>query len=151
MDTTDGMPRYTLNIRLVTGYNFWEVDYAGLDLSENSPVEIIEVRPDAVTDQDGMEVKDLLAVDDDQYLVQEETGNEAIMEFTLPPNATASRSIFLHSKGYYHQVIEKNGNSRLAFIMTFLRPGRLSEWSYEQYKEASAASQDMAKASSNQQ
>ena len=151
MDTTDGMPRYTLNIRLVTGYNFWEVDYAGLDLTENSPVEIIEVKPDAATDQDGMEVRDLLAADDDQYLVQEETGNEAIMEFTLPPNATASRSIFLHSKGYYHQVIEKNGNSKLAFIMTFLRPGRLSEWSYEQYKEASAASQAMAKASSNQQ
>jgi hypothetical protein len=59
-----------------------------------------------------------------------------IMEFTLPGNITSASTFFLHSKGYYHQVTEKNGQSEFAFIWDFLNPGRLSEWSYENYKSS---------------
>jgi hypothetical protein len=132
-DTTGGIPSYTLNVRLVTGFDFWALDFAAMDFSENAPVEITYLGPDQVTDQDGKDVTGLLAGDDRKYLVQRETGNEAIMEFKLPINMTSASTFFLHSKGYYHQAIERNGHSELAFIWDFLNPGRLSEWSYEKY------------------
>jgi hypothetical protein len=91
------------------------------------------VQASRVTDQDNVDVAQLLAADDHHYLVQRETGNEALMEFAIPDSFHTSGSIFLHSKGYYHRVVSENGESEFAFIWPFLKPGRLSEYSYENY------------------
>jgi hypothetical protein len=80
-----------------------------------------------------MEVGNMLAADDKHYQVQQEIGDEVLMDFTVPDDFTPGGSIFLHSKGYYHAVVDKEGNSELAFIWSFLKPGRLSEYSYENY------------------
>lgn len=132
-DLTGIEPEYKLHIRLVSGYYFWELDYAALDFTENSRVEKIVVQPKSVLEKSNNEVSDLLADDDHRYLIQKEFGDEAIMNFILPENSGPSASIFLHSKGYYHAVIDKDGKSELAFIWSFLKPGRLSEYSYENY------------------
>ena len=133
VDTTGVVPLYTLNVRLVTGFDFWTLDYVAMDFSENSPVEITYLPPDKVVDQDGQNVTGLLAGDDHRYLVQQETGNQAVMVFSIPDTLRPPSSIFLHSKGYYHQMVNKNGGSELAFVWDFLKPGHLSEWSFESH------------------
>lgn len=134
-DRSGPAPQYNLHIRLVAGYNFWELDYAAIDFTVNQQVEKTIVRPVQVTDQDSVDVTALLRDDDRRYLVQWNTGDEAMMHFTLPDYSDPPGSIFLHAKGYYHQVVGKSGQSNLAYMWSFLKPGRLSEYSYENYLE----------------
>lgn len=134
---------FSLKVKLVTGYMFWELDYAAIDLSENTEVEQIWVHPDKVFDQDGKDVASLLASDDNHYLVQEKTGDHAILEFTLPAGIGPSFSLYLQSRGYYHQARESSSDEDIALLKTFLEPGKLSLYSYRKFMEAMTAQQSL--------
>jgi hypothetical protein len=121
----------TLQVKLVSGCNFWELDYAAIDLTDNAFTTQFTVSPGTAMDQDGRDISGKIAVDDDVYLVQQETGDETILEFDLPSPATPAYTLFLHSKGYYHQSDHAKGQPDIAFLNTFKEPGRLSLWSWQ--------------------
>ena len=98
------------------------MDYAAIDFTENARVTKIIIPPEKVIDQDSMDVSDLLKSDDRQYLIQKEIGEEAVMDFTLPDYFNPTVTIF-----------RRTGKSELAFVWSFLKPGRLSEYSYEMH------------------
>jgi len=77
----------------------------------------------------------LLAFDDDHYLIQKETGNEVIMDFTLPGSLEGSFTLYLHSKGYYKQAFKNNNEPDMTLLETFRNPGRLSQWSSQKFME----------------
>jgi hypothetical protein len=134
---------YSLKVKLVTGYMFWELDYAAIDLSENAEVEQIWIHPDNAVDQDGRDVARLLADDDKQYLVQKETGDHTVLEFTLPAGIGPSFNLYLQSRGYYHQARESSSDEDIALLKTFLEPGKLSLYSYRKFMEAMTAQQSL--------
>ena len=132
-DLTGSSHQYQLSVRLVTGFNFWQVDYAAMDFTENVTFEKTVLPANIVTDQNGMDVTASLMEDDKRYIVQKQMGDKAFLNFVIPDNFSPSGSIFLHSKGYYHHIVGKSGKSELAFVWSFLKPGRLSEYSFECY------------------
>jgi hypothetical protein len=126
---------YSLNLKLATGYMFWEIDYAVLDFTENSSTNAFMLAPDEAVDHHGKNIGDLLAEDDNLYLVQHATGDEAVLSFTIPESIGNSYSLFLHSKGYYKQAGELKTRPEIALLETFREPGRLSLWSYQRMEE----------------
>jgi hypothetical protein len=138
-DNSGGQPGYSLKLKLVTGFQFWQVNSAAIDLTENTPVEIIPVQATVAKDQHGKEVSALISSDDSHYLVQEKTGDYATLEFNLPAGIDSTFTLFLHSKGYYHQADEGKGKPDIALLKTFLEPGKLSQWSYKEFSRALAA------------
>jgi hypothetical protein len=140
-ENSDDTTEYTLRIKLVSGYQFWEVDYAAIDLSENAEVGKIWLRPDNAYDQNGKSVLNLLASDDDHYLVQKETGDEVLMDFTIPGSIGNSLTMFLHSKGYYKQAGKNKNEPDITLLESFREPGRLSLWSSQKFLEIKTAYQ----------
>lgn len=140
-ENSDGTPEYTLSIKLVSGYQFWELDYAAIDLSVNENVEMVWLQADNAVDQNGKNVMNLLVADDDRYLVQKETGDEVIMDFTMPGAMGNSFTLYFHSKGYYQQAGKNNNEPENTFLETFREPGRLSLWSSQKLLEAESACQ----------
>jgi hypothetical protein len=138
-DNSGGQPGYSLKLKLVTGFQFWQVNSAAIDLTENVTVGITWVDAGSATDQHGKDVAGLISSDDGQYLVQEKTGDYATLEFNLPTGIDPSFTLFLHSKGYYHQAEEGKGKPDVALLKTFLEPGKLSRWSYDEFSKALAA------------
>jgi hypothetical protein len=129
--TTGSGENYTLPVKLVSGYNFWELDYAAIDLTDNAATTQYTVSAGTAKDQDGRDVSAQIAGDDGDYLVQKETGDEAFLEFDLPSPGTPAYTLFLHSKGFYHQAGHAKGQPDIVFLNTFREPGRLSLWSWQ--------------------
>jgi hypothetical protein len=136
-ENADGTTEYTLRVKLMSGFMFWEVDYAALDLSENAEVGKTWISPESADDQDGNNVMKLLSSDDDQYVVQQKTGDEATLEFILPGSVDPSFTVYFHSKGYYKQAGKNNNEPDVALLETFRKPGRLSLWSSRKFSEES--------------
>jgi hypothetical protein len=137
-DSTTG---YTLRLKLVSGYMFWDIDYAAIDLSDNAEVGMIWLSPDNAIDQSDNSVLNLLSSDDDRYLVQNVTGDEVNLDFTLPDSIMPSFTLYLHSKGYYQQAGKHINEPDISFLETFRHPGRLSLWSSQKYLELKSSYQ----------
>jgi len=138
-ENKDGEGKYNLKIKLESAYKFWELDYAAIDLTHNSEVKQVVVKANNAIDQEGKNVGNLLSSDDDRYLVQKSRGDETILDFTLPETIDGEFSIYLHSKGYYQQADENKSKPEVAFLKTFLEPGRFSVWSFREYYNKVAA------------
>lgn len=124
---------YSLQLKLVSGYNFWELDYAAIDLTSNTTVNQIKLNAQTAFDQDGRDQTGNLSLEDNHYLVQDQTGEYVDLEFPLPDTLGDSFSIFLQSSGYYYEAREHTGKPDMDMLRTFLEPGKLSRWSYGKY------------------
>jgi hypothetical protein len=131
-----GIRDSTLNIKLESGSYFWEIDYAGIDFSTNVPVKITKISADVAVSDNGVNVSDLLNQDDSKYYIQSETGNLAELSFSVPDCTDVERTVILHSKGYYHMILETKGLPHLAKLNTFRKPGKFPEFSRELMKSA---------------
>jgi hypothetical protein len=131
---SNGGPGYILKLKLVTGYYFWQLDYAAMDLAPNVPVNIISLDARSAYDQDSQDQISLLTSDDGKYLILDKPGEYADLEFILPDISDQATSMFLHARGYYQEAREYEGKPDLARLKTFREPGKLSRWSYENYK-----------------
>ncbi|MBW6497141.1 MAG: hypothetical protein K0B09_02005 [Bacteroidales bacterium] len=125
--TSDG----PLRIKLEYGAYFWEVDYAGIDYSENVAVTKHVVPIQSAINQLGGDVTHLLAADDDLYYVQPEIGDEAVVKFVLPAMTDESRSIILHSKGHYQVIREPSGRPDRQYLQSFREPGQFNRFTIE--------------------
>lgn len=134
-ENSDGITEYTLRLKLVSGFMFWEVDYAAIDLSENAKVGKVMLSPVNADDQDGNNVLKLISSDDDRYLVQQNTGDETTLDFILPESIDPSFTVYLHSKGYYKQAGKNSNEPDVALLEAFRKPGRLSLWSSRKFSE----------------
>lgn len=128
------LPGDELKVRLQFGSMFWEIDCVEIDFDATSAVDWIRVPITRGLDEQGVEVSPLLVDDDDSYYVQPEPGNRAALAFKAPPAATGlERTVVLHGKGYYEVPRDPQGPADIAFLSEFLQPGRLGEFSREEY------------------
>ncbi len=125
-----------IEVKLESGFMFWETDYVGIDYTENVEVKPQIVSLESAIDHDNNDVRDLLLNDDNDYFVMPEIGNRAIMQFPVPEqDESLARSIIMHSKGHYEVIREPDGPAKITKLNGFKKPGRLSRFSYENLLE----------------
>jgi hypothetical protein len=125
-----------VNLKLVSGILFWDMDYVGMDFSSNDQLNKKVVPIYSATDENGKDVKSQIAKDDDKYLIQPLPVNKTDLTFISPELvAGMERSIFLHSKGHYEILRETKGKPDIAYLKTFLEPGAFIKFSKDHFLE----------------
>jgi hypothetical protein len=128
-----------IRIKLETGFMFWELDYAGIDFSENIPCEVTILKPDSVVDNMGNNLTSLLSYDDNHYLTQMNIGDEAYVSYSIPEQIVLNdknneRTVFLHTKGFYEAIREYKNEPDWSYLFTLQSPHSLSKFSYQEYE-----------------
>ena len=96
------VPGDVLRIKLTPATAFWMINWLAVDYSEDQPLLVNEVAPLEAHDALGRDVRDLLLLEDGQYLAMPHTGEVARVSFLSPPRKEGSeRSIFIKAGGYY--------------------------------------------------
>ncbi len=123
-----------VNIKLISGILFWDIDFAGMDFSaEKEPLKTV-VPLEKATDETGQDVTSLLERDDDRYLIQPMVNNEACLSFQAPPAVPGlERTVYLHSKGNYEVLREARGKPDMELLPGMLQPGRFTKFAKEHF------------------
>jgi len=123
-----------LQIKLQTGFMFWEVDYVGIDFSENIDLEVAHVSPSKAIDQNGKDVTDLLLSADENYLVQPNIGDEVLVVFPEKNfNPKQKQSVFLKNRGYYNYIRDYKGIPDLEQLKSFKEDHSFTKFSEDAY------------------
>ncbi|MCB0633477.1 MAG: hypothetical protein R2824_08205 [Saprospiraceae bacterium] len=132
-----------LEIRLQSGFLFWELDYAAMDFSPDTQLKVREFAPISAIGNDGQDHLEALLADDDLYLEQLKTGDVTKLQFSSVPVAEGrNQTTFLHSKGYYKHVREYEGLPQMAELRKFRTPGHFTEFSKEMYLYITAGNEE---------
>ena len=134
-----------VQIKLVSGYMFWDLDYAGMDFSKNENVKRTTLKPTTATDENGNNVRSLLVEKDKKYLVQPNIGNEVILNFAaVKVNPNSKQSFFFKTNGYYEYIRDYKGSPNFAKLKTFREKGALNAYSIELYKDFVSDSKNLS-------
>jgi hypothetical protein len=133
--TIEEVPGTQLEVKLSTGFMFWDVDYIGIDYSPNDAFTVQSLDPISATDEIGRDVKQALSANDHSYLDQPHPGNAAIVKFKYDEslNPDEATTVILHTGGYYEHVRNYKGLPQLAFLKKFKQPGAFAAFSRQQY------------------
>jgi hypothetical protein len=124
-----------VKLRLRCGARFWEVDYAAMDFTEAAPFPVHRLSPFSAVDERGRELSSTLAATDQQYLTQPEAGNAAVVRYTAPPQAAGTtRTVILHSRGYYEYIRHYTNKPNLVRLLQFKKPGAFTRFAETEYK-----------------
>jgi hypothetical protein len=129
-----GIKSDTVEVKLRTGFMFWEIDYAAMDFSSNEQVKSIEAEPLTVTDKTGADRLGLVRSKDKDYCVLREPGDEITLTYPIPSLQDSERTVFLHTSGYYKILRELKGKADRKKLETFRNPGRFPVFSKEEYE-----------------
>ena len=124
-----------IQIKLETGFMFWEIDYAAIDYSENQKIDITTVGVAEALDENGLDVAPMISGDDRLYYSQPIIGNEANLIFDAPEPTNEARTVILHSKGYYKVLRDQTGKADWKELRTFREPGRMQKYSKELFEQ----------------
>ena len=128
-----GINSDTIKIKFKTGFLFWEMDYAGMDFSKNEVMKPVEVPVKTAIDNNNLDIRALLVKPDNGYYVQKQTGDAAVLTFDKPLQGESTRSVFLHTRGYYKILREQTGKAEKKKLRTFRKPNRVPAFSKETF------------------
>jgi len=140
VDITDATEKF-LEIKLSSGFMFWEIDYAGIDYSPGNLFDVKELSPSEAIDERNINVLSFLQKEDRLYLEQPEIGNIATITYNYTPANDQSKmqSFILHTKGYYEHIRNFKGGADKTFLKQFKKPGAFTAFSvqrFQQFKKA---------------
>ncbi|HEY5687435.1 MAG TPA: hypothetical protein VIS27_03935 [Yeosuana sp.] len=122
-------------IKLETGFMFWEVDYAGLDFTEDLPLDINYINPDEAIDGNNTDVTKLLSTVDQNYFVQSNIGDEVVVNFKINESKPElSRTYFLKNRGYYNYIRNYDGEPNFQKLKLFKESGAFTDFSKYEYE-----------------
>lgn len=123
-----------LDVRLKSGFHFWELDYAAIDYSNNVNLPQATLQATYGIDENGADVLVPLAQVDGNYLAQEEIGNQAFLQFDQPQKLSPDNaaSVFLHTRGYYEYIRDYKGRPQIAELKKFREKGTFVRYAREQ-------------------
>ncbi|MBP6686277.1 MAG: hypothetical protein KA160_00360 [Lacibacter sp.] len=125
-----------LDVRVKTGFMFWELDYAAIDFTTDVKIEMQVLKPQTAIGENGQDYVQALSFDDDVYM--EHLGEKASTKIkfaALPVSKDLQRTIILRSKGYYTSKEEFTGKTYRKELKRFKEPGELSRFSRQLYEE----------------
>ena len=124
-------------VRISSGYMFWELDYAGIDYSEDANFSVNEITSYEAINEKGMNVLPELKSADKKFLIQPNVGDSAILKYKIiPPKTGMVQTFFLHTSGYYDHPRNPSGTPKVAFLKSFEKPGAMSAFSKQKFFEA---------------
>lgn len=131
----------TINIKLETGYKFWDLDYVGMDFSDQEKSKSTKLKLVGAVDENGIDVKSVLSKDDKNYLVQPKIGNEVILQYASKDSTHLKEesntiSVFLHSKGYYERIRVYDHQPDWISLIAHKHKHAFSKYSYNEYQKA---------------
>lgn len=127
-----GIESDTIRLKLETGFLFWEIDNVRLDFNSETPGTPIRITAaDAVSNN--ADVRGTITKSDESYFVLDSLNDELTMSFQAPPLNGGTRTIILHSGGYYKLVRDFRGRPDKNLLRTFMEPGRIPEYSRQVY------------------
>jgi len=121
----------TIEFRITSGYKFWELDAVHMDFSSPEKVKIEKLKPTSATGNEDF-TKSVL-FDDNNYMQHKNTGDSALINFENLPTSSESRSLFLHSKGYYISKKQYEGPTNWQAMFALKQNGGFSLFSKELY------------------
>jgi hypothetical protein len=137
-------PQEPVRVRLTGGLGFWRFDEIALSELRTAEPRMVRVAPDTAREDDGTDVRSLLAASDGRYQVLARPGEKVDLTFQFPdPAPGLIRDAFLFTNGYY--LVQRSPDS--AKSITTLRtlrdePQSLSRFSvdlYRKYRELALA------------
>lgn len=128
-----------INIKLSTGFMFWELDYAAVDFSNDQPLPVTRLKPVWAKDNNGNSVLPELIDNDKKYLDQPQAGQYAILKyhFKRKPKPGNTFSVIFHTSGYYEPIRQFTGEIDLPFLNKFKDPGYFSMFSLNHFQKLS--------------
>lgn len=125
-----------IEIRLSSGFMFWEFDYAGIDYSSNKNFSVQKISPSVATDETGKDVLPALIKKDRVYLEQPVPGNMVNLEYKCDAEiSNTTRSYILYTNGYYEHVRHFTGSPNVAFLKQFKQPDAFPQFSLQRFKQ----------------
>lgn len=128
-----------LEVKLETAFQFWDLDFAGIDYSENNEVQTKIIEPVLAMKSDSTDEKDILLQSDKEYvhLVNDEFIS---VKYTVEqPSTDQHSSYFLVSGGYYHSLENITGKANINELIKFRQKGYFDKFSREKFKEVQDA------------
>ncbi|MDH5365827.1 MAG: hypothetical protein OEW67_02515 [Cyclobacteriaceae bacterium] len=123
-----------IEIRLRSGFMFWELDYVGMDYSENTSLDVQILKPIYAKGNNGEDFVSALSTEDEYYMVHLEDGSSTKVKFEpIEIQEGKSSTVLIHSKGYY--IMNKNYSGKVyrKELAKFIEPGELSRFSQKLY------------------
>ena len=126
-----------IELRLVAGYHFWELDYAAIDYTEQPGMVKTPLALLSAEDELGQDVASHLLEVDGDYLERLFIGADATLKFqALPaPESGNVHSVFMHAYGYYEPIRAYAGIPNMAELKKFKEPGHFARFSKEQFND----------------
>jgi hypothetical protein len=139
------IPGNQVEIKLSSGFMFWEIDYAAMDFSSDDQFKVQKLSPLKATDEQNKNVLPLLQKDDGIYLEQPQIGNVVTLVYkaSRPVNEPQVQSFIMHSKGYYDHIRDFTGKPDIAFLKKFTQAGAFATYGVEMYKKVRNSSLQM--------
>lgn len=127
----------SVELRLVAGYHFWELDYAVIDYTEQPGLSKTPLALLSAEDEQGQDVASHLLEVDGDYLERLFIGADATLKFqALPaPEPGNARSLFMHAYGYYEPIREYEGIPNMTELRKFKEPGHFARFSKERFND----------------
>ncbi len=128
-----------IEIKLSSGFLFWEIDYAAVDYSAENTFSIQKISPAKAIDEQGKNILPELLKEDAVYLAQPDIGNTATITYKpgLLKDEGKTRTYILHTKGYYEHVRNFSNKPDVAFLNQFKKPGAFPLYGVSLYKKIS--------------
>lgn len=117
-----------LRIKLEFGNFLWEIDGASVDYSPGITVKTHTISVSSAITEDQKEVAGLLQNDDQKYYTQPTMDNQAVVTFNLPDLTDQSRTVILHSKGWYEIIRNPVGKPDVEKLKAFRNPGHFNQF-----------------------
>ena len=122
-------------VKLETGFMFWEVDYAGIDYTENVPLEITYSNPSIAVDGNGVDVTKLLSSEDQNYFVQPRIGDVVDVTFkTSEYQQDLKKTFFLKNIGYYNYIRDYKDDPNFLKLKLFKSDGAFTDFSKYEFE-----------------
>ena len=122
-------------IKLETGFMFWEVDYAGIDFTENLVLDVNYINPDEAIDGHNNNVTKLISAADQNYFVQPNIGDEVVVNFKISDSKPdVNRTFFLKNRGYYNYIRNYDGVPNFQKLRLFKEAGAFTDFSKYEYE-----------------
>ena len=123
-----------IEVKLETGYMFWEVDYIGIDYSGELPYKTELLDPAEAVTNTGQDVASLLKSRDGQYLTQEQLGDKVDIIYRTSSTMKGSEySYFLKNRGYYTYVRDYDGIPNFTELQKFREANTFTRFSENEY------------------
>ncbi|HEY6913651.1 MAG TPA: hypothetical protein VI413_03160, partial [Paludibacter sp.] len=123
-----------LKLKLEFGAFLWEIDYVAVDYSEDQKLTTNIVPVKTAITEENKDVAGLLKQDDANYYTQPVTTNQAVVTFDLPQLTNQSRTIILHTKGWYQILHNPEGEMDMQRLLKLKAPGGFNHFVNEEIK-----------------